>query len=299
MLEQLKGIAAKHNGDFVEKVRLDILLGENDGKLRTVVAALRLYTAYVTDVLQKCAMLPPVKDEVVAFSLAFRNAGTYSNYVSALRTACQIAKVSSGSLYGPEIRRASAEIAKRALPQAPKKFLSCNIVSRLSKSALANGCKLESALYLLAYSFLLRVPSEALPIVIGSESDLRVKPKSVEPLLVVTESELVLRLAKRKNCKDVSTLRRTCLCKNSKSMCCFHVVGQLVKELPVGTKLFDGLSRATALSNLRRRLTKVGVENPEAYRLHDMRRGHAQDLVIRGASLSTILRAGGWKSSAF
>ena len=89
-----------------------MLLGEGNSKLRTVVAALRLYTAYMTEVLRKPALLPPEKVELIACSMAFRNAGTYNNYVSALRAACQIAKVPTGSLYGPEILKASAEIAK-------------------------------------------------------------------------------------------------------------------------------------------------------------------------------------------
>ena len=37
----------------------------------------------------------------------------------------------------------------------------------------------------------------------------------------------------------------------------------------------------------------------QAFWLHDFRRGHAQDLTERGASLAQILRAGEWRTPAF
>ena len=82
-------------------------------------------------------------------------------------------------------------------------------------------------------------------------------------------------------------------------MCCVHVLSELTADLPAGTSIFAGLTGNQALAALRTRLTKIGIENANAYRLHDFRRGHAQDLVLRGHSLATILRAGDWRSGAF
>ena len=66
-----------------------------------------------------------------------------------------------------------------------------------------------------------------------------------------------------------------------------------------GSPLFGGMSRSVVLAKLRKRLKLIGISDAHTYRLHDMRRGHAQDLAMRGANLSTILKAGGWRSSAF
>ena len=41
------------------------------------------------------------------------------------------------------------------------------------------------------------------------------------------------------------------------------------------------------------------ADNAEAYRIHDLRRGHARDLQQYGASLHEILEAGEWRSPAF
>ena len=53
------------------------------------------------------------------------------------------------------------------------------------------------------------------------------------------------------------------------------------------------------LRGLRDALRSLGVPNAAAYRSHDLRRGHAEDLRLGGATLGEILRAGDWRSPAF
>jgi len=62
---------------------------------------------------------------------------------------------------------------------------------------------------------------------------------------------------------------------------------------------FATFSPAQALRHLRTMLLKMGVAQAKMYRTHDLRRGHAQDLVDRGATLAKILQAGQWRSPAF
>ena len=47
------------------------------------------------------------------------------------------------------------------------------------------------------------------------------------------------------------------------------------------------------------RLVALGVERSKHYRLHDFRRGCAQDLADAGMPLATILKAGDWRSASF
>ena len=42
-----------------------------------------------------------------------------------------------------------------------------------------------------------------------------------------------------------------------------------------------------------------GVDCSASYRTHDLRRGHAKDLQVNGATLYEILAAGEWRSPAF
>jgi hypothetical protein len=66
-----------------------------------------------------------------------------------------------------------------------------------------------------------------------------------------------------------------------------------------GEALFGGITSHTALEQLRFMLAATGVERPELYRSHDIRRGHALDLQCAGVPLAVILEAGEWTSPAF
>ena len=50
---------------------------------------------------------------------------------------------------------------------------------------------------------------------------------------------------------------------------------------------------------MRRVAEEVGIENHSKIGTHAFRRGMAQDIIDAGGSLSVLLRAGEWNSSAF
>ena len=77
------------------------------------------------------------------------------------------------------------------------------------------------------------------------------------------------------------------------------MLGNFIDQLEDGEQLFKGLTQAKALKLLRHLLGQLEVDNAQLYRLHDIRRGHAKDLQLRGAGLAEILRAGEWRSPAF
>ena len=171
-------------------------------------------------------------------------------------------------------------------------------------------------LFLISYIFLLRLPSEALPIVLGSKD----KQSDSQAVLYKDDGKLFLKLRCRKNRPEGSLLVRECWCKFCRFTCPVHVVGRLVDKLPVGRALFSSISRANALETLRFMLEQVGTPNATKYRTQDLRRGHALDLQMSGAStifvmhtpleitclvcwpgapLAKILLAGEWKPPAF
>ena len=97
----------------------------------------------------------------------------------------------------------------------------------------------------------------------------------------------------------MARLSRRCWCAQCRLSCPVHIVGAYFRALPAGTRPFAAVSRAMALQKLRALLGLTGVADAAQYRTHDLRRGHAQDLLERGASLAEILRAGQWGSAAF
>ena len=76
-------------------------------------------------------------------------------------------------------------------------------------------------LFLFAYTFLLRLPSEALPVVRGP-----VDTSDTHAVIEPSNDSLVLKLKRRKNKPEGSTLRRTCWCSKSPRACPVHVLGR-------------------------------------------------------------------------
>ena len=125
----------------------------------------------------------------------------------------------------PAVRRAKMSIAKRmnheprkamfirrrvsqsrVLRHAPHLASPRHVVEKIMRHCALNiEMQRHAFLYLLAYAFLLRLPSEALPVTAG---------KSSGPNALYREGgELVLELARRKNKPAGSRLVRSCWCR--------------------------------------------------------------------------------------
>ena len=117
----------------------------------------------------------------------------------------------------------------------------------------------------------------------------------------------------RRHVIPLPRLVRMCWCENCPLTCPVHVLGAffkcacvlhrfgvgqrspLCRTCPWGCRPFGGVSSAGAVADLRRALAHVGVLQAETFGTHALRRGHAQDLLEKGAGLNEILRAGEWR----
>ena len=105
----------------------------------------------------------------------------------------------------------------------------------------------------------------------------------------------------RKNRPQGSRLTRSCWCAQSQvhcwvcsqgahtfslwqATCPVHMLGPFLGEVAEGAPLFGGISAADATEALRFILSELNIDQANAYRTHDMRRGHALDLQVSGAS---------------
>ena len=251
---------------------------------------------------------------------------TYANYLGHLRTACYAIGCDAPPTSHPAIKRAMTAIAKRDMFAArEKKFIDkCKLRLRLSFAChcrftvrkmvanlvfRANRDKSDDApeamgfamLWLVSYVFLLRVPSEGLPMRKMRPSD---EGAAEEQSIVWREGEDVcLRLRTRKNRRQGSgVLRRKCTCAGGKMTCIVHAFWDgWMSFLPEGEAPWNGYSPHFVIGRLRADLAKLAptVTEPEKYGTHDFRRGHAEDLRVSGSTLAEILHAGQWKSAAF
>jgi len=135
-----------------------------------------------------------------------------------------------------------------------------------------------SILFLLAYSFLLRLPSHALPVVASAVGAARGRSQAT---LCIEGSELVLYLRKRKNKPQGSRLARSCWCSECTTTCPLRVIGKFMSEQP-GLPLFPGITAHSALVALRMCLLALATPSAADCGTHDLRRGHTLDLQCSG-----------------
>lgn len=167
---------------------------------------------------------PPKLNLLLSWSSLFRSVGTFSNYLAYVRTACLVADVSTEVcstcklcilawslatvqvFNHPALRKAKESVKKAGNFQArPRLFVGRAMVEKIVEHCNATaGMQKIGLLFLTTYCFLLRLPSEALPIRIGSQG------------LSMQGDMLVLNLARRKNRPAGSKLVRTCWCSQCK-----------------------------------------------------------------------------------
>ena len=168
------------------------------------------------------------------------------------------------------------------------------------------GLAANPVIYLLAWSVLLRVQSEALPCQRGSEADFVQLPAGRHSGLWVSglgvaAGAIHLRLMTRKHRRQGSLLSRQCSCVSwSPAYCIVHRAARWLEDYAVaaGGALWD-LTPSAFVRTLRAQLAIVGhplakQASPKAFRA-----GRATEMAARCSPLGEILLAGEWRSRAF
>lgn len=142
-------------------------------------------------------------------------------------------------------RREKMFVCRQVLRRCSDSGDPCVLHSRRMVEEILVWCKAHvewrrhGLLFLFAYSFLLRVPSEALPVVAGPEN---YEGPSNAWLFREGADKLVLRLRRRKNKPGGSRLVRKCCCSKSKASCVVCLVGPLLDIAQPGQSLFKNIS---------------------------------------------------------
>lgn len=291
----------KERNKWCEQARAAAILGSCSRSLPSMKSGCRCYFAFAERILGKTQSqaLPPTLDELLAWSCTFRNAGTFSNYLSYLKAGTLLVGRCASVFDNDVLRRAKRSIRNRdGFKRRERMFIQMDIVRSIVMACCMQADDMKwGMLFLLSYVFLLRLPSEAIPVVRG-----RVGLSHNEEYAncVYMEGELLcLKLKRRKNKPQGSVLKRACWCHDCACTCPVHVLWPFFKRLNVGQAAFPGVSAGGALKQLRSVLHTLGVENCSWYRTHDLRRGHALDMQLNGSTLQQILAAGEWRSPAF
>ena len=284
---------------WAQVARNSALLGSCPRSLPQVRSGFECWVKFARDVLQrKGSELPPSVDGLLLWSTTFRCRATFCNYLSHLKKACHVARVADAAFTHASLAAAKLAIEKRSGWSArPRMAVRLQVLVQLLErpGALPEGPAL-GFLFVTAYAFLLRLPSEALVIQraasLGDASQLRAG-------LFIDEEAAVLSLARRKNRERRTTIVRKCWCQRSRITCPVHALGAWFNSQPTGDAPWARWCAASVRSALRSALRHAGIGDADAYGTHAFRRGHAQDIVEFGGRVTDILKAGDWQMPAW
>lgn len=286
---------------WAAQARVDALLGSCPRSHKSMLSGLRCYMNFAETCLGKAGRaLPPTVDDILAWSRLFRCDGTFTNYLGYLRLGCELLHFSTEALDSDAVRRAKRTVRKkRAFVPRERMFIQRPVVAQMVSLA-ASGAEGRTLvmLFVCCYAFMLRLPSEGLPIIRGGVG-FDAGDSHPQAVMYLDGATLCLKLARRKNLPEGALLRRSCWCSSCKVTCPVHALWPFIKQHDFGQKPFGGISSALALSSVRKLLALLDVPDASKYRTHDLRRGHAKDMQVHGAKLCEILHAGQWKSPAF
>ena len=237
----------------------------------------------------------------------FANGDTLGKYLGAIKLALRLVNrpglpsetVVSGMLRGARKHR----VAKDRPALRSKQVLAL-------VSACSSAKDIELArLLIIGRQYLLQMADELFPLQRQGRSGLPSDSEAWHSEVVLGSGGAVtLVLRTRKNEPKGSKLTRPCVCRLQHPLLCGACAlrGLLQDAARRGTGPRDRLFQSepyAALLRLRAQAASVNAKlllhiDP-ALGWHSLRRGMARDLLESGATLATILRSGGWKSSAF
>ena len=221
------------------------------------------------------------------WSAVFTSAVTYEQYLKHFRFVHKFLGMPN-TWYTQSVVQVRKGLA-RVDRSVPKKIALTSQVVRQMIRIVKNDDMELAGLMAIARMFLLRVPSEALPLEWdGQRSSIQ-----------LTQTTAVITLAKRKNRSSPSTLTRSCCCSTSGvALCAVHWLRKLAAKKKEGSKVF-GLQVHKVRRHVKNAAKEAGVTDWEHVGTHGLRRGMAQDILDAGSPLTVLLRAGGWSSAAF
>ena len=284
-----------------------VALQSKGSSLQSMAAALRAWGKYCD--LTNSEHFPVTPEKASRFSAVCREPGTFAQYLSHVRAACELLGWPADWFHSPPVNRAK-EGLKRSMYvfKGPKSAVTSQMIARL---ATRKECREEAFFCFLSWVFLLRSRSEASTLVMNaSEDTLRNRHQQlvVPGVIGILDQKLVIRLRSRKNRLGGDTISRDCVCKKKTGvnihvpvcLCPIHFLWEWIKSRGVpGKPLFSEGVAGRSQAWLQVALEARGYPESSSYTLHALRRGGAQSIMDEGGDLATILKAGGWKSSAF
>jgi len=218
----------------------------------------------------------------------FHSHATLNQYLKHLRWALRFLHYTN-CCETPTLKQAMNGIKKSGDTPKVKLALLSRQVAMLIQQAERQDEVEVAALAAISRLFLLRVPSEAVPLEWdGNHSKIQ-----------LTDNSATITLMRRKNLSSPSRIVRNCCCKTSGNrLCAVHWLHRLFTERTGEGRLFT-LTAHRFKMRVRQHACDCRISDANRLGTHAFRRGMAQDIVSAGGSLAVLLRAGDWHSKSF
>ena len=175
--------------------------------------------------------------------------------------------------------------AKCRIPRYPRNRVDASLACSLLKRAASQNLMWWAVILAIAYTFLLRMPSE-----LFQQYD--------RGRIVASGGTFEYGPIRRKHRTDWSYIKAFCTC-SVKPQLCMHVWLPVLDELEgeSGAARLGGFSPASWTEQMRKLLQEEGIAHPQEWFGHDVRRGAAAD-VFKASGVDAMLARGGWRSLA-
>lgn len=241
--------------------------------------------------------LPKTHLDLVAWSETFRSAGTWSNYLGAVKTACLMLGHTTEPFRHELVQRATKVLKRMQVKRAPSPPVMTDLLVKLVEMAASENDHASAALYVVSYWFSLRVPSEALPLSIGF-----VGPPCLpnDKAFHFKDGLACMEFGRRKHKDDPTSMARECVCEHGlRAICPVHVTRKFFEGQAEGSIPFRRHTPKYVNASLRRRVMMLGEANHTLFTSKCFRRGHAQEIQKRGGTVYDILKSGTWTSRTY
>ena len=258
-----------------------------DRSIPSYISGVRCWAAFC-DAQGVVTHFPATEVLALRYTAVFGSHATLCQYLKHLRWAHRFLHYSN-AWETPAVRQAISGVRKSGCGPRVKLALLSKQVASIVKTAEGSYEMQVAALAAISRLFLLRVPSEAIPLQWDGEHS-RIQ-------LAGTSASITL--MRRKNLSTPSVLERRCCCESSgERLCAVHWLHRLHKLRRSDGRVF-AISASVFLTKVREFAAECGVANAHRIGTHAFRRGMAQDIISAGGSLAVLLRAGEWHSRAF
>ena len=292
--------ARRTHSHLAKEAAVRLMLQSIVGSWRSTRAGLRAYGSFMQAAFPLFPHFPVSELAFQTWATQFSNPDTLGQYVTHVRMGSRLLGVPTRGIddTASAILRGARKFRQvRSLPRVDGDTL-----DRVVDLAVADHDAISARLYIIAYSFMLRVQSELWPLQLDGRQGLAPDSTDWHSQVSFTDDSATITLRRRKNSLTISTITRPCICRLKRTkrcgVCALRAQCNRHRRKAHSPRqpLFQDCPGARSTFLLQTRCWEAGLRCSS---WHSFRRGGATDILRSGGTVAFLMHSGGWRSSAF